>query len=127
VLAANSDWFIVLFVPAVIGESNYVGFWFYDSFKNRSKIMTILKMQHLRKESGSLTPSASVAVVGQIRFLRKRGIPIIVKKYRFLHLATILLINCQKCPWQHLEGSSFLGKFCCETSYMTLCLVTNTT
>ena len=29
-IATNSDWFIALFAPAVIGRSNYFGILFYD-------------------------------------------------------------------------------------------------
>ena len=36
-IASNSDWFIALSVPVVIARSNYFGFVFPLSFKNRSE------------------------------------------------------------------------------------------
>ena len=39
VITRNSDWFIVLFAPVVIGQSNHFGIVFRQSFENRSTIM----------------------------------------------------------------------------------------
>ena len=40
VFALNSDWFIALFAPVVIGQSNYFGFGFTTSIENRSISVT---------------------------------------------------------------------------------------
>ena len=36
-MAKNSDWFIALFTPVVIGPRNYYGIGFFTVFENRSK------------------------------------------------------------------------------------------
>ena len=39
VIARNCDWFMALFVPVVIGQSDYLVLFFWQSFENRSNLV----------------------------------------------------------------------------------------
>ena len=44
VIARNSDWFIAMFAPVVIGRSNYFGIGFFDSHLKTALRKTILNI-----------------------------------------------------------------------------------
>ena len=66
-IARNSDWFIALFAPVVIGWRNYFWYWFFDSHLKTVLIIAVMMLQQRTLWAVSQPSPIFAAVPGAIR------------------------------------------------------------
>ena len=67
VIVRNSDWFIALFAPVVIGWRNYFWYWFFYSHLKTVIIIAVMTLQHRTLRAVSQPSPIFAAVPGAIR------------------------------------------------------------